>query len=270
MPSRAERAFSLALLCLTVAACASSDRPRRGAGAAYRPVSDTPVRIGPPYTIRGVTYTPREDRGYDEIGIASWYGSESGDRTANGERFRPDYITAAHKTLPLPTYVEVTALDTGRTILVRINDRGPFVAGRIIDLSRGSAEELGVARAGAARVRVRRVDPPERDRAALRAGRMASARTMASPRAVRSWQSPVPSAVPGRLPVPSTSSQPVLQRQLAVPATPATPPAAPVGPRLRLDLPPPEPDTLTPNPAPGTPAWSPQPGSDPQNGAFTP
>jgi rare lipoprotein A len=267
MPSRAERAFGLALLCLTAAACAGSDRPRRGAGGVYRPVSDTPVRIGPPYTIRGITYTPREDRGYDEIGIASWYGSESGNRTANGERFRPEYITAAHKTLPLPTYVEVTALDTGRTILVRINDRGPFVAGRIIDLSRGSAEALGVLRAGAARVRVRRVDPPERDRAALRAGRMASARTMVPPRAARPWQSSVPSTVPARLPLPTASPRPAPQGEARISSPP---PPGPVGPRLRLDLPPPEPETMTPNADPDAPAWAPQPGSDPQNEAIIP
>src|SRR3546814_10196370 len=79
--------------------------------------------------------------------------------TANGEKFRPDGITAAHKTLPLPSYVEVTSLQTGRTILVRVNDRGPFARGRIIDLSKGAAEQLGIRAAGTAPVRVRVVDP---------------------------------------------------------------------------------------------------------------
>ena len=100
-----------------------------GGGRDYRPVSDVPVRIGQPYTVRGTTYTPAADAGYDRVGYASWYGPESGDQTANGERFRPDGITAAHTTLPLPTYVEVTALDTGRRIVVRVNDRGPFAGG---------------------------------------------------------------------------------------------------------------------------------------------
>jgi len=136
----------------------------------YRPVSDTPVRIGPPYKVRGITYTPFDDRGYDQVGYASWYGNESGNMTANGERFRAGAIAAAHTTLPLPCYVEVTALDTGRTILVRINDRGPFTRGRIIDLSRAAAAQLGIERAGVAAVRVRRVDPPEKDRARLREG----------------------------------------------------------------------------------------------------
>ncbi|WP_240499971.1 septal ring lytic transglycosylase RlpA family protein [Sphingomonas montana] len=182
MPSAAERpgpmryqAMLLGLLVL--AGCAGApDRPR-GSSGGYRPVADLPVRIGPPYTVRGRTYVPVDERGYDAVGMASWYGSESGSRTANGERFRPDWIGGAHRTLPLPSYVEVTALGTGRTILVRINDRGPFAADRIIDLSRGAARLLGIERDGRARVRVRRVFPDERDRAALRAGRPAAPRT---------------------------------------------------------------------------------------------
>jgi rare lipoprotein A len=143
----------------------------------YRPISDTPVRIGKPYMVRGATYVPAADPAYDMLGYASWYGHESGNMTANGERFRPDAVTAAHTTLPLPTYVEVTALDTGRTILVRINDRGPFAGrGRIIDLSRGAAEQLGIRARGHAPVRVRRVDPPEKDKARLREGKAASER----------------------------------------------------------------------------------------------
>ena len=160
---------SAALLLLSVlAGCATTPK--------YRPVSDTPVRIGPPYVIRGVTYTPADDRNYDMLGDASWYGSESGNQTANGERYMKNWISAAHTTLPLPSYVEVTALDTGRTILVRVNDRGPFAQNRIIDLSEGAAELLGIRQQGAAQVRVRRVDPPEADRARLRAGKRAMAR----------------------------------------------------------------------------------------------
>jgi len=145
------------------------------AGGGYRPVSDVPVRVGPAYVIRGTTYVPAADPTYDFLGFASWYGHESGSRTANGERFRPGWLTAAHTTLPLPSYVEVTALDTGRTILVRVNDRGPFVAGRgrIIDLSRGAAEELGMRTQGHVPVRVRVVQPPESDRARLRNGKPA-------------------------------------------------------------------------------------------------
>lgn len=153
---------------LALSACAGGD---------FRPVSDTPVRIGPPYTVRGTSYVPAADPTYDYLGYASWYGSESGNRTANGEHFRPDWVTAAHTTLPLPTYVEVTALDTGRTILVRINDRGPFSGkGRILDLSRGAAEQLGIRKQGMAAVRVRAVNPLEKDRKKLRDGKTAEDR----------------------------------------------------------------------------------------------
>ena len=144
--------------------------------ASYRPVSDTPVRVGPPYKVRGITYVPADQPGYDEVGYASWYGHESGNRTARGEKFRPDWISAAHPTLPLPSYVEVTDLATGRTVLVRVNDRGPFARGRIIDLSRGAAKLLGVEKRGHAAVRVRRADPPEKDRKRLRKGKPARER----------------------------------------------------------------------------------------------
>lgn len=143
------------------------------AGGNFRPVSDTPVRIGPAYSIRGTTYVPAAAPSYDAVGYASWYGSESGNRTANGEEFRSGWITAAHTTLPLPTYVEVTALDTGRRIIVRVNDRGPFAKSRIIDLSRGAAEDLGIKAQGHAPVRVRRVEPSEQDRERLRKGKPA-------------------------------------------------------------------------------------------------
>src|SRR6188768_1772005 len=122
------RIGSVAVAVMALSAC--------GGGRDYRPVSDVPVRIGQPYTVRGTTFTPAAEPAYDRVGYATWYGPESGNQTANGERFRPDWVTAAHTTLPLPSYVEVTALDTGRRTLVRINDRGPFTGrGRIIDLS---------------------------------------------------------------------------------------------------------------------------------------
>lgn len=135
-------------------------------------VSDFPVKLGQPYQVGGQTYTPVDVVDYDDVGFASWYGQElSGKTTANGEMFNPDGISGAHRTLPLPSYVEVTALDTGKTILVRINDRGPFDSRRLIDLSQGAAQQLGVLIQGQAAVRVRRVNPPESERAALRAGR---------------------------------------------------------------------------------------------------
>ncbi len=134
-------------------------------------VNDTPVKVGDPYTIDGTTYTPADIVDYDDVGYASWYGEElAGRPTANGEKFDPAGISAAHKTLPLPSYVEVTALDTGRTILVRVNDRGPMVGDRLIDLSRGAADQLGIS-SGVAGVRVRRTNPPAAERVQLRAGK---------------------------------------------------------------------------------------------------
>ena len=153
--------------------------------AGPRLASDTPVKIGPPYQVRGRWYVPADDRGYDAVGYASWYGREHrGSATTNGERFAPARISAAHTTLPLPSYVEVTALDSGRRILVRINDRGPFGGGRLIDLSEGAAEALGVRRGGQAPVAIRRVFPSESDRRALRRGRAAAPLPSAPPAAL--------------------------------------------------------------------------------------
>lgn len=172
------RATGAATAALVLSACA-------GGGGGFRPVSDTPVKIGQPYEVHGRSYVPAADPAYDMLGYASWYGNESGNRTANGERFRPAWITAAHTTLPLPSYVEVTDLDTGRRIVVRVNDRGPFVPGpRIIDLSRGAAELLGIRARGQARVRVRAVSPSERDRDRLRHGKPALDLPAESPRAL--------------------------------------------------------------------------------------
>lgn len=127
------------------------------------PIGDGGVyKVGTPYVIEGVTYYPREDPGYDETGIASWYGDQfHAKRTANGEIYDMNAVTAAHKTLPLPSYVQVTNLDNGRSLVVRVNDRGPYVNGRIIDLSRRSAQLLGMDRAGVAKVRVKIISPPD-------------------------------------------------------------------------------------------------------------
>lgn len=148
-----------------------------GLPAGSAAVSDYPQKIGDPYKVGDTTYTPEDVPSYDEVGYASWYGEElSGNQTANGEMFNPQGISAAHKTLPLPSYVEVTALDTGRTILVRVNDRGPFANDRLIDLSHGAAKQLGIDRDGVSGVRVRKVNPNEQERAVLRMGAPASER----------------------------------------------------------------------------------------------
>ena len=108
---------------------------------------------------------------YEATGPASWYGDElRGRKTANGENFDPDGMTAAHRTLPLSSYVEVTSLDTGKTILVRINDRGPYHGNRLIDVSWGAARQLSMVGHGARMVRIRQVSPSEQDRLALQRG----------------------------------------------------------------------------------------------------
>lgn len=112
-------------------------------------------KVGNTYTALGQTYTPREDYHYSETGMASWYGSDfHNKRTANGETYDMRAITAAHRTLPLPSIVRVTNLENGRSIIARVNDRGPYVKNRIIDLSEKGAELLGYKMQGTARVKV--------------------------------------------------------------------------------------------------------------------
>ncbi|MEQ1900444.1 MAG: septal ring lytic transglycosylase RlpA family protein [Devosia sp.] len=113
-----------------------------------------------PYTVRGVTYTPVAGPGYVARGEASWYGQDfHGRRTANGEIFGAYYLTAASPVLPIPSYARVTNLENGRSVLVRVNDRGPYMSGRIIDLSYQAAEILGYRSKGSAEVEVRYVGP---------------------------------------------------------------------------------------------------------------
>ncbi len=117
-------------------------------------------KIGEPYLAGGRWWTPVNDQGYDEVGIASWYGDFfHGRRTANGEIYDMNALTAAHPTLPMPTYVTVTNLANNRTVVVRINDRGPYHDGRIIDLSHRAAEILGLYPKGSGAVRVSYLSP---------------------------------------------------------------------------------------------------------------
>ena len=134
---------------LGVAACAT---PKQAA-------SPNPhYKIGSPYQVKGQWYYPKEDPLYDKVGLASWYGSQfQGRPTANGEIFDKARLSAAHKTLPLPSLVEVENLENGRSAVLRVNDRGPFVDDRIIDLSQAAAKALGFEQNGLAKVRVRYV-----------------------------------------------------------------------------------------------------------------
>ncbi|MBF0134363.1 MAG: septal ring lytic transglycosylase RlpA family protein [Magnetococcales bacterium] len=153
--------FMVAIFCITIAGCSSLPPPQ------IAEVEQTPppksksyghVKFGNPYTINGRTYYPMSDEESEHFvaeGIASWYGPNfHGEDTANGEFFDMYGMTAAHKTLPLPMTVRVTNLDNGRETVVRVNDRGPFIGDRIIDLSKSAAKELGFLDKGTAKVRI--------------------------------------------------------------------------------------------------------------------
>ena len=169
MPLRFRLAAGLA--CILLASCAGKPQPEDGPSEldiTAADVLDAVPRAEPlarygnhsPYEVFGRTYHVMESSaGYRERGIASWYGSKfHGRRTSSGEPYDMHLATAAHKALPLPTYAEVTNLDNGRRVIVKINDRGPFKDDRIIDLSYGAALRLDMVRTGTARVEVRVID----------------------------------------------------------------------------------------------------------------
>ncbi len=144
-------------IAMLLAAC-STIGSGHGPATSSPPATSAGQKVGNPYQIAGVWYYPAINNDYDEIGTASWYGSKfHGRPTANGEIFNMNHVTAAHPTLPLPSTVRVTNLDNGRTLTVRVNDRGPFARGRILDLSRRSAQLLGFEKQGVAKVRVQLV-----------------------------------------------------------------------------------------------------------------
>ena len=160
--------------CTLVGTAPPAPAPTEGGNAPLGNVADAvpraevKTRLGNPesYRVAGKEYRVLEtSEGYRQEGIASWYGSQfQGRRTSSGEIYDMYRMTAAHKTLPLPTYVRVTNLENGRSVVVRVNDRGPFVDGRIIDMSFVAAIRLGMLGPGTARVEVVALDPPARDR----------------------------------------------------------------------------------------------------------
>lgn len=152
------RALLLAAMGFALSACGVVSTPFGGHEA---PTPHPTYKIGAPYAVDGVTYYPHVDYAYDQAGLASWYGvGFRGRYTANGEIFDMNDLTAAHTTLPLPSIVEVINLQNNRVLRVRVNDRGPFARGRIIDLSRRAAQLLGFDQTGSAPVRVRVLQDP--------------------------------------------------------------------------------------------------------------
>ena len=180
--------LSILAALLIVSACvsgptSSGGRAPSGEGGYYK--------IGSPYKINGKWYRPAVDNDYVEVGIASWYGRDfHGRKTANGETFDMNAISAAHTTLPMPSYVEVKNLKNGKKIVVRVNDRGPFAKNRIIDLSRAAARKLGFEHEGVAKVRVRYVG-----RAPLPGEERQYAQPAIAPKTVALKTKPVPNPV---------------------------------------------------------------------------
>lgn len=145
----------LAVLAIGGLAAACSTAPSYTPPSVRVPPTAGIYKIGQPYQIEGTWYYPHEQPDYDETGIASWYGPTFyGQQTANGEVFDANALSAAHRTLPMPVNVRVTNLENGRSIILRVNDRGPFARGRIIDVSEQAAKLLGFYGKGTARVRV--------------------------------------------------------------------------------------------------------------------
>jgi rare lipoprotein A len=166
---RATRGVAAFAVCLALANCASSNQfasrvdPKYGVSTSPRVVAfGDPVpkgggtyRVGKPYTVAGRVYVPEEDVNYREEGLASWYGDDfHGRLTANGEVFDMSSLTAAHPTLPMPCYARVTNLSNGKSLIVRVNDRGPYHGNRLMDVSSKAAELLEFKGNGVARVRV--------------------------------------------------------------------------------------------------------------------
>ncbi|SFG03409.1 rare lipoprotein A [Novosphingobium sp. CF614] len=222
-------ALSLAALMLLGAGGAGArDREARlSAPPVTGPAADYPVVVGEPFTIGSTVWTPIDQLNYDAVGFAS-----IGEAGLVG-------VTGAHKTLPLPSYVEVTALDTGKTILVRLERRGPMFNDTLIELSSAAATQLGLVPGGRSPVRVRRVNPPEQERAILRAGDRA----------------------PERMETPDGLLK-VLRRKLAdqspLQPPPSMPPSMPAGtPASPIAKPAPKPVEIAPNSPGRAPAPSP-------------
>ncbi|MCB5363688.1 septal ring lytic transglycosylase RlpA family protein [Pusillimonas sp. CC-YST705] len=229
--SRCARLLACTLLATLLAACGTSSKK----GAYYQddgPGSDIPAniaaipdaipRIEPyargnlrPYRVLGRSYTPISDsRPFKQEGVASWYGRKfHGQRTANGETYDMYAMTAAHPTLPLPSYARVTHLNNGRSVVVRVNDRGPFLHSRIIDLSYAAASKLGFVNHGSARVRVEAITHEE-IRLAQRSGSTvaASAAPQPSNTALTSPQTMAVSLPADLQPTARSANEPVLAR----------------------------------------------------------
>ncbi|MGD9638399.1 MAG: septal ring lytic transglycosylase RlpA family protein [Alphaproteobacteria bacterium] len=154
-----KKAFSITLMSLIattfIVSCSSNITGIRNSGYRYGNNGGATYKVGSPYKINGTWYYPKEDYTYSEVGVASWYGPQFHNKlTANNEIYDMNALTAAHRTLPLPSMVKVTNLQNGRSLVLKVNDRGPFAKDRIIDISKRGAQLLGFIEQGTAKVRV--------------------------------------------------------------------------------------------------------------------
>lgn len=259
--------WGAAALCLSLAGCASAPPRNMGSGLAvnaqsgcHAPPPNLRAAYNRTYTVKGRSYTPlRSAQGYEEVGTASWYGWESGATTSMGTRFNPRDFSAASRVLPLPTCVQVTNLDNGLSALVLVNDRGPFVSSRILDLSMGAAAALGVTRTGTAQVRL--VALPDGANAPLQTASLAHPSSDGSATAARSLRS-APQASGADAPqqfaaAPPTAIAPTQPAALASPSmtVQALPPLSTAPPPLAASAPSAPEQTL----APGLQSTLPQP-----------
>lgn len=224
-----------AFCCFGLAACAETEFLVHTAKQVNGPSSSGATlgryKVGSPYQIKGVWYYPAEDYGYTETGIASWYGPNfHGKKTANGEIFNQNDLTAAHRTLPIPSAVRVTNLENGRSLVLRINDRGPFAHGRIIDVSRRGAQLLDFERNGTAKVQVDILPDESRQlKVAAINGSEQQLQVAASPReAVVSKPLPASGASAGTAPVQQPTARQTPVQTAPLEAAPARPSNTPV------------------------------------------
>ena len=229
----------IVLLGLLIAGCASEPRVESyGAGQGT-------YRVGTPYRIKGVWYYPAVDYDYDTTGTASWYGEQfEGRLTANGEIFDLNQLSAAHTTLPMPSIVQVTNLENGRSLQLRVNDRGPFVDGRLIDVSRRAAQLLGFERRGTTLVRVK-VLKDESIAAAAEAmhgrGQIMVAAASSGVAAAAAAAPPVYSSATAPSPVTSPPAAALATRRAPAPAPPMAQPQPQPPPVPRMAMAPGEP-----------------------------
>jgi len=153
------RTLFMVCFCLWIAGCSSVNGTYETSTSS--PDAPPAYKVGKPYKVAGKIYRPEINPHYDRTGLASWYGSQfHGRKTANGDVFDMNSLTAAHTTLPMPSYVRVTNRENGRWLILKVNDRGPFVGDRLIDVSRRAAQLLGFEKKGVTKVRVQAVPGP--------------------------------------------------------------------------------------------------------------